>query len=63
MTQPVIAGVDGSDRGVLTAASLTAPLLVVGHRRRRSSGSTTHGVLHRAGCPVAVVPLPQGGRS
>jgi nucleotide-binding universal stress UspA family protein len=47
----------------LSAASLTAQLLVVGHRRRRSPGSTTHGVLHRAGCPVAVVPLPSGDRS
>jgi nucleotide-binding universal stress UspA family protein len=46
---------------VLVAASLTAELLVVGHRRRHALGSTTHGVLHRAGCPVAVVPL-SGGR-
>ena len=44
----------------LGAASLTAQLLVVGHRSRRSPGSTTHGALHRAGCPVAVVPLPRG---
>lgn len=44
----------------LVAASLTAELLVVGHRSRRAPGSTTHGVLHRAGCPVAVVPLPTG---
>jgi nucleotide-binding universal stress UspA family protein len=48
----------------LTAAGLTAQLLVVGHRRRRLArlGSTTHGVLHRAGCPVAVVPLVEGTR-
>ena len=25
-------------------------------------GSTTQGVLHRAGCPVAVVPVPTGAR-
>ena len=36
-------------------------LLVVGHHRRRALGSTTYGTLHRAPCPVAVVPLP-GGR-
>lgn len=41
----------------LVAASLTAELLVVGRRSHRALGSTTHGVLHRAGCPVAVVPL------
>ncbi|MGY1823530.1 universal stress protein [Geodermatophilus sp. SYSU D00079] len=43
----------------LVAAGLTAQLLVVGHRRRRLArlGSTTHAVLHRAGCPVAVVPV------
>lgn len=43
----------------LVAAGLTAQLLVVGHRRRRALarlGSTTHAVLHRSGCPVAVVP-------
>lgn len=44
----------------LLAAGLTAQLVVVGHRHRRllaRLGSTTHAVLHRAGCPVAVVPL------
>jgi len=41
----------------LVAASLTAELLVVGHHRRRSLGSTTHAALHRAACPVAVVPI------
>jgi len=46
----------------LVAASLTAELLVVGHRSRRALGSTTHGVLHRAGCPVVVVPLTPGGK-
>ncbi|MGY1593595.1 universal stress protein [Geodermatophilus sp. SYSU D00708] len=48
----------------LVAAGLTAELLVVGHRRRRLArlGSTTHGVLHRAACPVAVVPLADDAR-
>jgi nucleotide-binding universal stress UspA family protein len=45
----------------LVQAALTAELLVVGHRRRRALGSTTYGTLHRAPCPVAVVPLA-GGR-
>ncbi|MGY1633473.1 universal stress protein [Geodermatophilus sp. SYSU D01186] len=48
----------------LVAVSLTAQLLVVGHRHRRPFarlGSTTHGVLHRAGCPLAVVPVPADG--
>jgi nucleotide-binding universal stress UspA family protein len=44
----------------LLAAGLTAELLVVGHHRRRRLGSTAHGVLHRATCPVAVVPLDPG---
>ena len=44
----------------LVAASMTAELLVVGHRARRIPGATTHGVLHRATCPVAVVPIPVG---
>ena len=44
----------------LVAAGLTSALLVVGHHRRRRLGSTTHAVLHRAHCPVAVVPLPAG---
>jgi nucleotide-binding universal stress UspA family protein len=35
----------------------------VGHRKRRPSlGSTTHGVLHRAACPVAIVPITGAGR-
>lgn len=44
----------------LLSASETAQLLVVGHRHRgvlARLGSTMHGVLHRASCPVAVVPL------
>jgi nucleotide-binding universal stress UspA family protein len=48
----------------LVAVGLTAALLVVGHRHRgplARLGSTTHGVLHRAGCPVAVVPVRDGG--
>jgi len=61
------ADVLGSDRvswsvvdGDPVTALRTAELLVVGHRSRRPLarlGSTTHGVLHRAGCPVAVVPV------
>jgi nucleotide-binding universal stress UspA family protein len=47
---------DRAARG-LVAASMTAELLVVGHRARRGLGSTTHSVLNRATCPVAVVPL------
>jgi nucleotide-binding universal stress UspA family protein len=50
---------DRPARGLL-AASLTAELLVIGHRRRHrlaTLGSTTHGVLHRTPCPLAVVPI------
>jgi nucleotide-binding universal stress UspA family protein len=53
---------DRAPRG-LVAAALTAELLVVGHRRRNRLAtltSTTHGVLHRAPCPVAVVPVGPG---
>lgn len=46
----------------LVAAGLTAELVVVGHRRRLTLGSTTHAVLHRATCPVAVVPLARADR-
>ena len=45
----------------LVEASLTAELLVLGRSRRRILGSTTHGALHRAACPVAVVPLSANG--
>jgi nucleotide-binding universal stress UspA family protein len=45
----------------LVEASLTAELLVLGRSRRRILGSTTHGALHRAACPVAVVPVPADG--
>lgn len=44
----------------LLAASAGAELLVVGHRHRSRLarlGSTTHGVLHRADAPIAVVPI------
>ena len=44
----------------LLQASASAQLLVVGHRHRgrlARLGSTTHGVLHRAACPVAAVPI------
>jgi nucleotide-binding universal stress UspA family protein len=58
--RPVVVGVDGSE-AALAAASMTAQLLVVGHRARRAPGSTTHGVLNRATCPVAVVPVATGG--
>lgn len=44
----------------LVAASMTAQLLVVGHRAHRVPGSTTHSVLNRATCPVAVVPVATG---
>jgi nucleotide-binding universal stress UspA family protein len=40
----------------LVEASLTAELLVIGRRPGRFLGSTVHGALHRAACPVAVVP-------
>ena len=44
----------------LLGAATAADLLVTGHRHRRLAalGSTTRGVLHRAGFPVLVVPLP-----
>jgi nucleotide-binding universal stress UspA family protein len=53
--------VEGHARDVLVAASYEADLLVVGARRRHGHfglqlGRVTHGVLHHAACPVAVVP-------
>lgn len=45
----------------LVAAALTAQLLVVGRHVHRTLGSATHGVVHRATCPVAVVPVGRGG--
>ncbi|MGY1700252.1 universal stress protein [Geodermatophilus sp. SYSU D00766] len=51
----------GRAADALLAASFTAELLVVGHRRRGPLGrplrSVTSAVVHRAGCPVLVVPL------
>lgn len=52
----------------LLHASAAADLLVVGHRHRgrlARLGSTSHAVLHRAACPVAVVPIREqpGGTS
>ncbi len=50
----------------LLHASAAAELLVVGHRHRgrlARLGSTTHGVLHRAECPIAVVPVQEQRRA
>jgi nucleotide-binding universal stress UspA family protein len=49
----------GHPAAALVAASLAADLLVVGHRSRATGllGSVTAAVVHRAACPVAVVPL------
>ncbi|MEW2273859.1 universal stress protein [Streptomyces griseofuscus] len=52
---------EGHARDVLVDASRDAGLLVVGARRRTGRfglqlGRVAHGVLHRAACPVAVVP-------
>jgi nucleotide-binding universal stress UspA family protein len=41
----------------LLEAGLAAELLVVGHHPGRRLGSTAYAALHRAHCPVAVVPL------
>ena len=49
----------------LLDASDTAALLVVGHRHRGTFarlGSTVHGLLHRAACPLVVVPLGEVSR-
>ncbi|MEU6065109.1 MULTISPECIES: universal stress protein [Streptomyces] len=53
--------VEGHARRVLPAVSRDAGLLVVGAERKQGSfglqlGRVTHGVLHHAACPVAVVP-------
>ncbi|SHN88369.1 Nucleotide-binding universal stress protein, UspA family [Geodermatophilus obscurus] len=53
----------GRPAEALLAVATTAQLLVVGHRHRRGGAlgvlrSVTNAVLHRAACPVAVVPLP-----
>ncbi|WP_225825478.1 universal stress protein [Streptomyces naphthomycinicus] len=51
----------GSAGQVLLSMAGRAQLMVVGRRARRTAvgariGSVAHGVLHHAGCPVAVVP-------
>ena len=56
----VVAVVRDRTARALVAASMTAELLVGGQRPRRARGSTTHGVRHRAPCPVAVVPISSG---
>ncbi|MFF8594063.1 universal stress protein [Streptomyces sp. NPDC015220] len=59
---PVVEHVEmGSAGQVLLTAAERAQLVVVGRRARRTAvgariGSVAHGVLHHAGCPVAVVP-------
>ncbi|MFI1167458.1 universal stress protein [Streptomyces sp. NPDC020801] len=59
---PVVEHVEmGSAGQVLLAAADRAQLLVVGRRARPTAvgariGSVAHGMLHHAGCPVAVVP-------
>ncbi|MGW3509598.1 universal stress protein [Streptomyces sp. NPDC000994] len=61
---PVVEHVEmGSAGQVLLAAAEHAQLLVVGRRARRTAvgariGSVASGMLHHAGCPVAVVPHP-----
>jgi len=49
----------------LREAALDAELLVVGHRHRPALarlGSTVHGLLHRAPCPLVVVPIEESAR-
>ncbi|MCH0572176.1 universal stress protein [Streptomyces sp. MUM 136J] len=59
---PVVEHVEiGSAGQVLLSVAGRAQLMVVGRRARRTAvgariGSVTHGVLHHASCPVAVVP-------
>ncbi|MGP4087938.1 universal stress protein [Streptomyces sp. KR55] len=59
---PVVEHVEmGSAGQVLLEVAGRAQLMVVGRRARRTAvgariGSVAHGVLHHAGCPVAVVP-------
>ncbi|MDN0199010.1 universal stress protein [Streptomyces sp. S.PNR 29] len=59
---PVIEHVEiGSAGQVLLSVAGQAQLMVVGRRAHRTAvgariGSVAHGVLHHAGCPVAVVP-------
>ncbi|MET9907585.1 universal stress protein [Streptomyces sp. NPDC006476] len=59
---PVVEHVEmGSAAQVLLSVAARAQLMVVGRRAHRTAvgariGSVAHGVLHHAGCPVAVVP-------
>ncbi|MCH5672149.1 universal stress protein [Streptomyces gilvus] len=59
---PVVEHVEmGSAAQVLLSVAARAQLMVVGRRAARTAvgariGSVAHGVLHHAGCPVAVVP-------
>ncbi|MFI1566650.1 universal stress protein [Streptomyces sp. NPDC020490] len=59
---PVVEHVEmGSAGQVLLSVAARAQLMVVGRRAHRTAvgariGSVAHGVLHHAGCPVAVVP-------
>ncbi|KUN19979.1 universal stress protein [Streptomyces antibioticus] len=59
---PVVEHIEmGSAGQVLLSVAARAQLMVVGRRARRTAvgariGSVAHGVLHHAGCPVAVVP-------
>ncbi|MFE9172155.1 universal stress protein [Streptomyces kebangsaanensis] len=59
---PVVEHVEmGSAGQVLLTAAERPQLMVVGRRARRTAvgariGSVAHGMLHHAGCPVAVVP-------
>ncbi|WP_329332023.1 universal stress protein [Streptomyces sp. NBC_00663] len=59
---PVVEHVEmGSAGQVLLSVAARAQLMVVGRRARRTAvgariGSVAHGVLHHAGCPVAVIP-------
>ena len=46
---------------LLLLGGIGAQLLVVGRHVHRTLGSATHGVVHRATCPVAVVPVGRGG--
>jgi nucleotide-binding universal stress UspA family protein len=60
---PVVEHVEMGSAGqvLLSVAATGAQLMVVGRRAHRTDvgariGSVAHGVLHHAGCPVAVVP-------
>ncbi|WP_427917768.1 universal stress protein [Streptomyces sp. cg40] len=63
---PVVEHIEmGSAGQVLLSVAGRAQLMVVGRRAHRTAvgariGSVAHGVLHHAGCPVAVVPSTEG---